>query len=599
MLFCFCGYGGVAALGVIAIVASLVYLGYRSSKKANTIALLRQRNNTLIKDKLEKVEDSFAIEFSVRHIPAILQERILHSDAVGLIEMLDEGIVLSEDLVKFFYMRCRNIGRMLEATTESNIGEAIELARIADRYRKQHGADANKPLLGLPFSVKESIEMKGFDVTQGFPTRIGRPSKDDAEVIKILKEAGGIPFMRTNVPQYLMAHESKNEIFGNSKNPHNHSRTAGGSSGGEAALIASGCSPIGIGSDTGGSIRVPSLFCGLFGFKPTQMRLPVNGHPSLSPIFENSQQSFIAEAIGPLCKSSRDVEIIMRIYTEGSLKSRRNLMNPTLAWRKDHLILNKKKIKIGYFFDLDGVLNSSSETAQSITKVVEFLKKDGFQVQKIALPDCSAWLENMLRIYDMDGNFDSFIDTELHGVEVESLYAQNIESYKMPNLMKRILSKYEGYFGSKMLEMIIRSGVTETSETMLGVRGKQISDTRDFINILKKDEISLIICPGYGVPAPKLGDTPSSIAAFFFVGLWNYLECPAGMIPIRKLEKDDTFNSTFGEDVLTRALQETCKGTAGLPTGVQIISHPWGDEKVVALMQYIQEGLHLAPFCKF
>ena len=203
--------------------------------------------------------------------------------------MLDEKKISSESLVKFYYQRSKTVGRKLEAVTESNIETALIMAIEADREIAEGCDRTKRPILGVPFSVKESIAMKGFDSTQGYPSRIGKPEDKNAYIVDALIEAGGIPFMRTNVPQGLMTFESVNEIFGNSKNPHQTTRTSGGSSGGEASLIASGCSPFGMGSDIGGSVRIPSLFSGLFGFKHTTGRLSFNGHPPITPIDENKE----------------------------------------------------------------------------------------------------------------------------------------------------------------------------------------------------------------------------------------------------------------------------------------------------------------------
>ena len=114
--------------------------------------------------------------------------------------------------------------------------------------------------------------MEGFDSTCGLACRCFDPAAEDAVLIRALRRAGAIPFVRTNVPQLLMIPECSNGIHGTTCNPHDATRTCGGSTGGEGALIAARGSPLGVGTDIGGSIRIPSAFCGICGFKPTGTR---------------------------------------------------------------------------------------------------------------------------------------------------------------------------------------------------------------------------------------------------------------------------------------------------------------------------------------
>lgn len=128
--------------------------------------------------------------------------------------------------------------------------------------------------------------------------------------MSVLKNAGAIIIAKSNVPQMAMAYDSSNFIFGSTKNPWDKSRVSGGSSGGESSLIAARCSPLGIGSDIGGSIRTPSSFCGITGFKPSSTRISVKGHTRLTPNFDG--MNGVKLSIGPLGKTVEDCAIMMR-----------------------------------------------------------------------------------------------------------------------------------------------------------------------------------------------------------------------------------------------------------------------------------------------
>jgi fatty acid amide hydrolase 2 len=134
------------------------------------------------------------------------------------------------------------------------------------------------PLTGVPFTVKESVALKGMPHTAGVPARRGHLATRSATVVQRLVNAGAIPVAVTNVAEAGLWIESDNPLYGRTVNPYDPARTPGGSSGGEAAVVGSGGSPFGVAADIGGSIRVPALFCGVFGHKPTPGLLPSTGH---------------------------------------------------------------------------------------------------------------------------------------------------------------------------------------------------------------------------------------------------------------------------------------------------------------------------------
>src|SRR5208282_2762744 len=165
------------------------------------------------------------------------------------------------------------------------------------------------PLHGVPFSVKDSIELAGTVSTAGTIGRRGAaPSTSDATLVARLRNAGAIPIAKTNLPDLLFAFESDNLLFGRTDNPYDLARTPGGSSGGEAALIAACGSPMGLGSDCAGSVRLPAAFCGIAGIKPTSGRLPRTGHfPPAGGWIADLWQ------MGPMARYVEDVAMMMQV----------------------------------------------------------------------------------------------------------------------------------------------------------------------------------------------------------------------------------------------------------------------------------------------
>jgi len=134
------------------------------------------------------------------------------------------------------------------------------------------------PFYGIPISIKDNIDMAGTRTTVGMSCRANRFVEKDCSLIRCIKNSGMIPFVKTNVPQLIMVFDSTNELWGRVLNPWNQKRTPGGSSGGEAAAIAARISPIGIGNDIGGSVRIPASCCGIVSMLPSTGRIPFMGN---------------------------------------------------------------------------------------------------------------------------------------------------------------------------------------------------------------------------------------------------------------------------------------------------------------------------------
>ena len=156
-------------------------------------------------------------------------------------------------------------------------------------------------LFGIPISIKDTVNMKGFASTIGCVARYKLRQERDGAIVTVLKGAGMIPFVRSNVQQLCMSYESNNALWGNSQNPWDRTRTPGGSSGGEGALVAARCSPIGLGGDIGGSLRIPAEFCGVCTLKSTSQRITSGGHTSFSPSIDG--QINVRAVFGPITKS--------------------------------------------------------------------------------------------------------------------------------------------------------------------------------------------------------------------------------------------------------------------------------------------------------
>jgi amidase len=235
---------------------------------------------------------------------------LLTLSATHQARLIREGEISSVELVESHVRWIATVNPRINAAIDVLADSALSAARRADE------SIARGPLHGVPFSIKDSLELEGSVCTAGtLGRRNAQPAAEDAVLISRLRAAGAIPIARTNLPDLLFAFESDNLLYGATRNPYDLSRTPGGSSGGEAALIASCGSPLGLGSDAAGSVRLPAAFCGIAGIKPTSGRLDRTGHfPPAGGWIEALWQ------IGPMARYVEDLRTVMPLLIGNGCK---------------------------------------------------------------------------------------------------------------------------------------------------------------------------------------------------------------------------------------------------------------------------------------
>ncbi|KAJ0420818.1 amidase signature domain-containing protein [Aspergillus carlsbadensis] len=258
---------------------------------------------------------------SVLDVPracGILTDREAHItedfDATALLEKLAGGAFTSLEVTTAFCKRAAIAQQLTSCLTETFFDAALERAIYLDDHLQRTGKPIG-PLHGLPVSIKESFSVSGISSTLGFVSFLDRPpASTNSALVDILLNAGAVLYVKTNIPQTMMTPDSHNNVFGRTLNPHKLSLTAGGSSGGEGALLAMRGSVLGIGTDIAGSIRIPALCCGVVGFKPTACRVPYGGQTSAG----RPGLTGILPVAGPLCRSVRDAELLLRVVCDSN-----------------------------------------------------------------------------------------------------------------------------------------------------------------------------------------------------------------------------------------------------------------------------------------
>jgi Asp-tRNA(Asn)/Glu-tRNA(Gln) amidotransferase A subunit family amidase len=412
---------------------------------------------------------------------------------------------------------------------------AERVRREADAAEKavMRGSDLG-PLHGVPVSVKSSIECAGLPWEAGTRLRSGIVGRQDAPLVARLRNAGAIVLGVTNTPEFLMAWETDNLLYGCANNPWNLEHTAGGSSGGEAAAIAAGMSAGGVGSDGGGSIRVPAHFCGICGLKPTPGRIPSTRHfpPSGGPF------SLIG-VVGPMARTTADLKMLfeaMQGPDEGDVCG----APVPVRWPVEQEF---KNLRIGYFED-DGRTPVTQEIRLAVRNAADALRRAGFQVEPF-LPECLEEARELWKKFFVKGA-GMLIRPTFAGREDEMspILREFLEwSFAEPELT-----------GESLLQAWIRSDQLRT----------------EFARAMKRYPI--LLCPAAAIPAFRHGErrwtiegkTVEYLDAWSYTEWFNLLGSPAAVVPVG--ESGD-----------------------GLPIGVQIVGRAWEEELVLSIASVLEQ----------
>ena len=429
--------------------------------------------------------------------------------------------------------RIEEVNPVLNAFVDLDADRVRRDAREAEAALSR--GDSVGPLHGIPLSIKSAIDVEGLRCECGTRLREGNIAASDAPLVARLRAAGALILGVTNVPDLLVAYETDNLLYGRTNNPWNMDYTAGGSSGGESAAIASGCSVAGIGSDGGGSIRVPAHFCGLYGLKPTAGLIPRTGHwpDCIGP-------SALLASVGPLARSARDLELILNA-TMGEDAADPSSGPYNLAAIDE---ISPDQVKIGFYED-DGVIPVTAETKQAVRNSCKAFEDQGFAVE----PFRPEGIESVRELWWM-----------LFGIaSVERLQPLlKGKEDQLHSLVRDLLQPPDDPLEASLREFLL------AWDTRDMLRSKLLESMREY---------RALICPVASIPAFRHGERSWAIdgrevtypKAFSYSQAYNLLGNPSVVVP-----------AGYSDE--------------GLPIGVQIVGRPFDDRFVLALAQRFEEA---------
>ncbi len=497
--------------------------------------------------------------------------------ATELRDRLQRGEITSLQIVEALIARRRQVDPRVRAF----VVELDDLARAralqCDAERK--AGTARGLLHGLPVTIKENIDVQGLDSTMGLAHRRGKPAATDAVTVRVLREQGAILLGKTNVPQLLLAQETENAVWGITHNPWNLGRSPGGSSGGEAAAIASGQSALGIGTDIGGSIRIPAHFCGIAGLKPTVDRWSNRGSATGIP-----GQELVRAQMGPMARTVADLDLLMRA------------VDPQLACLGDPAVppmpyagmdqVDLHGLRVGLFVD-DGFLAANPALQRAVRRAGEVLTEAGVSVVEFTPPEPElmyTWLAGI----SADGG--ATLERSLASDQVVRQLKDTVRIARMPGPVKAMVSKLLGARGERRLAKLFAVLGQKPVADFWALTDRRTQLRRREFDTWNDLGLDAVICPPHSMPAMPLGTSGDLTLSLSYAFRYVMLNFPAGVVPVTRVREDEEVRAKAG-DRLERRAAESEKGATGLPVGVQVVARPYREDRVLALMAAIEQGV--------
>jgi fatty acid amide hydrolase len=504
--------------------------------------------------------------------------------AASLAGMIARRETSSAAAVEAHIERIERVNQGLNAVIWKRYAEAREEAVLADEAVER--GDSLGPLHGVPITIKEAFALTGSPATYGLQSRSTILAAEDDIYVSRLRSAGAIILGKTNVSQLLLYVESDNPVYGRTSNPWNQDRTPGGSSGGQAAIIAAGGSSLGLASDIGGSIRVPATFCGLVGMKPTGGRLP-----DLTDFGVSLGQRAIVSQVGVLGRTVTDVELGTLILSGGGNQPDALTSRPL----GDAASVDVSKLRVAYYTE-DGTLEVAPAVQRAVTEAAGVLAGRGAQVVLWHPPAVSEAADLFFGILSADGAEGA--RKVLAGNKVDPRLAQLVRLAGLPRPILGALQAPLRLLGQRNAAALLHNFGYRDTFHYWQLLEAQDAYQRRFAKALDTDEggpFDLIVCPACALPAFPHGSSKDLVVAGGYAILYNVLGYPAGVVPVTRVRPDEESRRKRSRDGMERAARVAEQGSAGLPVGVQIVARPWCERMAFAAMRAIQDSLSIRP----
>lgn len=457
---------------------------------------------------------------------------ILQMSAAEIARKIKAKSISVTETVETHIQRIKEVNPLINAVITPMFEQARQQAKEADAHITEHGTEELPPLFGVPVTIKDCWAVEGVRFTGGSSYHRDDIAESDAEVVRRFKEAGAIILGKTNLPDMCWSGETINPVFGRTNNPHNINYSAGGSSGGEGAIIAAGGSPLGIGSDIAGSVRIPAAMNGCVSLKPTAGRVPSHDH---FPIPSEKIRSW--NNAGPMARRIEDLALAMDVLSDTAMGDYREI---DLSGRKCLVYLHSGGV-------FPPVRKSVVET---VSMAAGSLKKAGMDMQR----DDSLALDELtiLYLHLMSKHGNRGFKEALGGGKSYDLWEE-----------LTLIRKGQGRISASVLWFTTSIDVAAPAGHIFGnTTFKRLEEHKQQI-LDAMGEGGVILCPLLITPPPKHGWGYWLITQIPYSTPFNALGFPAAVIPSGYNKK-------------------------GLPMAVQVVARPGEDEVALAVVAELE-----------
>lgn len=478
----------------------------------------------------------------VRRLDRLGTPQILSSSATFLARAVREQRVTSRELVDVHIARIEKVNPTIRALVRDRYAAARREADRADELSASAHRDDLPPLHGVPITSKEALACEGMPSSSGLWSRRDVIADRDATALRRLRDAGAIVLGVSNISELCMWMESANKIYGRTNNPYDPARTAGGSSGGEGALVGSGASVLGLGSDVGGSIRMPAFFNGVFGHKPTGGLVPNTGH---YPPATNMLQRYVTT--GPLARRAEDLLPVLRIIAgpdgieERCIEARFPTEPVDLRGRTAYVMRG------------NGVFDVEPPMLDALDRAARALAAAGMRVEERSIPGMRRAVEIWSAMLHEGGQV-SFRELMANGaqdfVPIRELARMSLgrSSFTLPGVLLCMLERVPSLLAERTKRTAaLGADLRKEIESMLGDDG-------------------VLLKPSYPSVAPKHHRALMPPFKWIYTGIFNVLEMPVTQVPL-------------GLDA------------RGVPVGVQVAARNRNDHVTIRVAEELERAI--------
>ncbi|XP_021056177.1 fatty-acid amide hydrolase 1 [Mus pahari] len=558
------GLSGVClACSLLSAAVVLRWTRRQSARGAVTRARQKQRAGL---ETMDKAVQRFRLQN-----PDLDSEALLALPLLQLVQKLQSG-ELSPEAALFTY---------LGKAWEVNKGTNCVTSYLTDCETQLSQAPRQGLLYGVPMSLKECFSYKGHASTLGLSLNEGVASESDCVVVQVLKLQGAVPFVHTNVPQSMLSYDCSNPLFGQTMNPWKSSKSPGGSSGGEGALIGSGGSPLGLGTDIGGSIRFPSAFCGICGLKPTGNRLSKSGLKSCV-----YGQTAVQLSVGPMARDVDSLALCMKALLCEDL-FRLDSTIPPLPFREE-IYRSSRPLRVGYY-ETDNYTMPTPAMRRAVMETKQSLEAAGHTL----VPFLPNNIPYALEVLSAGGLFSdggcSFLQN-FKGDFVDPCLGDLILVLRLPRWFKKLLSFLLKPLFPR-LAAFINSMCPRSAEKLWELQHEIEMYRQSVIAQWKAMNLDVVLTPMLS-PAMDLNTPGRATGAISYTVLYNCLDFPAGVVPVTTVTAEDDaqmehYRGYFG-DMWDNILKKGMKKSVGLPVAVQCVALPWQEELCLRFMREVE-----------